>query len=160
MKRKSKKAWMDTKTNKCNCPECIGISFPLVSAGLLTVAPAAAGPSPDIARDRGSEQNQVVPYAAPPAIVAQQMPHLLYPVPTLPGTMVTWFGGGSPVLLLAPPVSERCYMFPPFYCQERWAWQSLRDAARGTQQRLGAPRHNPDCPRRCTPQVYNTPFMY
>ena len=189
MKRKSKKASMDTKTNKCNCPECIGISFPLVSAGgLLTVAaPAAAGRSPDIARDRGSEQNQVVvpyaapppavvvaqergseeqnqvvPYAAPPAIVAQQMPHLLCPVP-LPGTMVSWFGGGSPVLLLAPPVSERCYMFPPFYCQERWAWQCLRDAACGTQQqrqRLGAPRHNPDCPRRCTPQVYNTPFMY
>jgi len=179
MKRKSKKDSMDTKTNKCNCPECIGISFPLVSAGLLTpVAPAAAGRSRVIARDGGSEQNQVVPYAAalPPTVVvahergseeqnqvvpyaappavAQQMPHL-FPVPILPGTMVPWVGGGSPVLLLAPPVSDRCYLFPPFFCQERWAWDAAR---RGGTERLGAPRHCPDCPRRCTANVY-TPFM-
>ena len=167
MKRK-KKGSINTKSNKCNCVQCIGFSFPLVCSVSVpvpreqAVAPATTttgqvgplGPSVRGSLEIANSTRQNHRVLANPSL--QQVPQMshLFPVSTLPTN--PWLGVRTGLLLPPPDIKERCYMHPPFVCAERWAWQCLRDAG-GTGQRLGAPRHDRHCPRRCTPSIYS-PF--
>ncbi len=182
-----KKGLVDMQKNKCNCPHCVTFSFPLIRSAAVpvrTVAPQPITTTTDEHQEalrRSSREdnstdntpspvqaaarllsNQLVPIAStqprtttvitapfvlfgppPPAV------HATHPFPIFPSLSVTT----APHWTTAP--KESCFPYPPFFCEERRAWQSLRDSGSPC---LGAPRHNPRCPRRCARSL-SSPFM-
>ena len=153
-----KKGLVDLRTNKCNCRQCIGFSFPLVQSPASSRPATAAVDSSSRPTTAAKDTTPIVRSHASssrPATVCNTTPfppaavHATHPFPIFPSLSVTT----APHWTTAP--KESCFPYPPFFCEERRAWQSLRDSGSPC---LGAPRHNPRCPRRCARSL-SSPFM-
>jgi hypothetical protein len=162
---------INVKANKCNCPLCDAFSFPLVTSPLperieappiyahTQAGSQATNSTLAVAPPPPTERTRMVNAHSPPVQGQASLPsshHLLHaasspPVPTRALTPC-WLWATAPHV--PPNPSECCFMHPPFFCQARVAWQTLKDSGA---QGLGAPRHNPACPRRSVRTVYS-PF--
>ena len=157
-----KKGVVDMQKNKCNCPQCVTFSFPLIRSAAAPVGTIAPQPSTTTTNEqqeaskRSREGYSTNNTPSPAQASARLSSHHLVPMASTQPRTTTAIA--APFVLFGPPPHPNlwCFSYHPFFCPERWAWQMMKDSG---SQRLGAPKHSPLCPRRCAarPSIFS-PF--
>ncbi len=159
-----KKGLVDMQKNKCNCPHCVTFAFPLIRSAAVPVRTVAPQPITTTNNERqealrrsSREGNSTDNTPAPvQEAAARLLPNQLVRIASTQPSTTTVIT--APFVLFGPPPHpmDCCFMYQPFFCQERWAWQAMKDSSGS--QRLGAPKHSPLCPRRCARASIYSPF--